>query len=51
LNAEITLELKGGEHLRAAVPHDAIADLGIKEGEQFCGVFKASNVVLATEEE
>jgi molybdate transport system regulatory protein len=51
LNAEITLELKGGEHLRAVVPHDAIADLGIKEGEQFCGVFKASNVVLATEEE
>jgi len=51
ISAEISIELKGGEFLKAAVPLEAIHELDIREGKEFCGIFKASNVVLAVEEE
>lgn len=50
LSTEISIELQGGEILKAQVPADSIEELGIKEGEHFCAIFKASNVVLAVEE-
>lgn len=50
LSAEIVLQLKGGDTLRTVVPQAAIQDLGIQIGETVCGVFKATNVILATEE-
>jgi molybdate transport system regulatory protein len=51
LTAEVTLELKGGDFLKAIVPQEAIADLSIQTGEELCGIFKSSNVVLAVESE
>ncbi len=50
LSAEITLQLKGEQRLKAIVSQEAISDLGIKEGESICAIFKGSNVVLAVEE-
>lgn len=50
LNSEIILELKGGDILKGVLPQEAIDDLGIKIGEPLCGVFKATNVILAVEE-
>jgi molybdopterin-binding protein len=50
LSCEITLQLKGGDTLRTVVPKEAIDDLGLQIGEAVCGVFKATNVILATEE-
>jgi len=50
LNSEITLALAGGDLLKVAVPYESIAELAIKEGDKLCGVFKATNVILAVEE-
>ncbi len=50
LNTEVTLELQGGDLLKAMVFTESVEDLGIKFGERFCGILKASNVVLAVEE-
>jgi molybdopterin-binding protein len=50
LSTEIVLQLKGGDMLKTVVPQAAIEDLGIQIGETVCGVLKATNVILATEE-
>lgn len=49
LSTEIILELKGGNVLKAIVSQDTVNDLEIKLGDKLCGVFKATNVILATE--
>jgi molybdate transport system regulatory protein len=49
LHSEITLELKGGDLLKALVSQNAADDLQIKEGDELCGIFKATNVILAVE--
>jgi molybdate transport system regulatory protein len=50
VNAEVILELPGGNTLKSVVTQDAIAELGIKEGMPLCGIFKASQVILAVKE-
>lgn len=47
VNAEVTLELSGGQTLKSIVTLSAVTDLGIKEGQALCGIFKASHVILA----
>lgn len=49
LISEITLALQGGDLLKAAIPHEAVIELNLKEGEKLCGIFKATNVILAVE--
>jgi molybdate transport system regulatory protein len=47
VNAEVVLELAGGNTLKAVVTQEAVAELGIKEGQALCGIVKASHVILA----
>lgn len=46
-NAEVILELSGGNTLKAVVTQEAVAELGIKEGQALCGIVKAGHVILA----
>jgi len=47
VNAEVTLQLPGGNTLAATVTQEAVADLGIQVGNELCGIFKAPQVILA----
>ena len=49
LISEMTLALPGGDLLKAAIPHEAVTELNLKEGDRLCGIFKATNVILAVE--
>jgi len=51
VNAEITIELKGNNTLKAVVTQDAMSELGFKEGDAICGIFKASHVILAVKKQ
>jgi molybdate transport system regulatory protein len=44
--AEITIALPSGANVYATITHDAVSELGIKEGIKASGVFKASSVIL-----
>jgi molybdate transport system regulatory protein len=44
--SEVTIALPGGADVYATITHDAVNDLGIKEGMNASGVFKASSVML-----
>ena len=50
INAEVTLNLQGENTLKAVVTEDAIEELGIAVGQTLCGVFKATQVILAVKE-
>ena len=47
VNAEVVLELAGGNTLKAVVTKEAVAELGIRVGQALCGIIKASHVILA----
>jgi molybdate transport system regulatory protein len=47
VNAEVVLELAGGNTLKAVVTQEAVTELGIKVGQALCGIIKASHVILA----
>ena len=44
--SEVTITLPSGASVYATITHDAVNDLGIKEGMKASGVFKASSVIL-----
>ena len=44
--SEVTIALPSGASVYATITHDAVNDLGIKEGMKASGVFKASSVIL-----
>jgi molybdate transport system regulatory protein len=46
VSSEVTIELPSGASVYATITHDAVKDLGIKEGMKASGVFKASSVIL-----
>lgn len=48
VNAEIDIELKGGEKIAATVTNDSLASLGLASGQTATAVFKAGSVILAT---
>ncbi|MDD4915482.1 MAG: TOBE domain-containing protein [Methylococcales bacterium] len=47
VNAEVDIELKGGEKLAATVTNDSVEALGLRKGQSATAVFKASAVLLA----
>ncbi|MGZ8191266.1 MAG: TOBE domain-containing protein [Methylococcaceae bacterium] len=47
INAEVIVELPGGQHVTAIVTNDSIEALDIKVGETICALIKASNIILA----
>jgi molybdopterin-binding protein len=49
VNAEITLQLPGGEHIVSIITLESMKSLGLKEGGEAYAVIKASNVMMAVE--
>lgn len=46
VNADVVLALSGGASTSAVVTEDSLDDMGLKEGDSACAVFKASSVIL-----
>jgi molybdate transport system regulatory protein len=44
--SEVTIALPSGASVYATITHDAVNELGIKDGKKASGVFKASSVML-----
>lgn len=49
INDLVTVKLSSGQELKAVVTEDSVSDLGFKEGDPVCGIFKAGNVIIAVE--
>lgn len=47
VNAEVDIELAGGEKVAATVTNDSVETLGLRKGQPATAVFKAGAVVLA----
>lgn len=47
INAEIDIELKGGEKIAATVTNDSVETLGLAKGKTATAAFKAGAVILA----
>ncbi len=47
VNAEVDLELAGGEIIAATVTNDSVENLGLRKGQTATAVFKAGAVILA----
>lgn len=47
VNAEIDIELSGGEQVAATVTHDSVSSLDLRQGKDVTVVFKAGAVILA----
>lgn len=47
VNAEVDIELKGGEKIAATVTNDSVETLGLRKGQVATAVFKAGAVILA----
>lgn len=47
VNAEIDIELAGGDTVAATVTHDSVESLGLRKGQVATAVFKAGAVILA----
>lgn len=47
VNAEVDIELTGGERVAATVTNDSVETLGLRKGEPATAVFKAGAVILA----
>ncbi|MFZ5819209.1 MAG: TOBE domain-containing protein [Chloroflexota bacterium] len=49
VNAEVTLELPGGERLVSIITNASVDALGLAEGKQAYAVIKASNIMVAVD--
>ncbi len=49
VNAEVTLQLPGGERLTSIVTLRSVEELGLAEGKEAYAVIKASSVMLAVD--
>jgi molybdate transport system regulatory protein len=47
VNAEVDIELKGGDLVAATVTNDSEENLGLKKGQAVTVVFKAGAVIVA----
>ena len=47
VNAEVDIELGGGEQVAATVTNDSVDTLGLRKGQAVTAIFKASAVILA----
>lgn len=50
VNAEIDIELKGGEKIAATVTNDSVETLGLAKGKTATAAFKAGAVILAVKD-
>ncbi len=50
VNAEVVLELPGGNTLAAIITEGSLENLGFKAGDAACALIKASHIILATDE-
>ena len=49
VNAEVDIQLKGGDLVAATVTNESIENLGLKKGQAVTAVFKAGAVILAVQ--
>ena len=49
VNAEVTIQLVGGEPIVAIITNGAVVSLGLKEGKQAYAIIKASSVMVAVD--
>jgi molybdopterin-binding protein len=49
VNAEVVIELKGGETVTSIISMSSLKTLEIKEGKEVYGIVKASNVMIAVD--
>lgn len=49
VNAEVILELPGGEQLTSIITITSVDNLGLAEGKDAYAVVKASNVIIAVD--
>jgi molybdate transport system regulatory protein len=47
VNAEVDIELNGGEQVAATVTNDSVDTLGLRKGQSVTAIFKAGAVILA----
>lgn len=47
VNSEVTLELGGGKSVTAVVTRESVHQMGLKEGDRACALFKSSSVILS----
>jgi molybdopterin-binding protein len=47
VNAEVTIQLPGGEQIVSIITIASVESLGLKEGSEAYAVIKASNVMIA----
>jgi molybdate transport system regulatory protein len=50
VNAEVDIQLKGGDLVAATVTNESVENLGLKKGQAVTAVFKAGAVILAVAE-
>jgi molybdopterin-binding protein len=49
VNAEVTLQLTGGEQVVSIITNGSVDSLGLKEGKEAYAVIKASSVMIAVD--
>ena len=49
VNAEVTIQLPGGEYVVSIITLTSVDSLGLKEGGEAYAVIKASNVMIAVD--
>jgi molybdopterin-binding protein len=49
VNAEVLIELPGGDQITSIVTNDAVKALGLTEGKVAYAIIKASNVMLGVD--
>ena len=49
VNAEVTVQLPGGELIVSIITNGSVDSLGLKDGKEAYAVIKASNVMIAVD--
>jgi molybdopterin-binding protein len=49
VNAEVILQLPGGEQIVSIITRDSVESLGLESGREAYAVIKASNVMIAVD--
>jgi molybdopterin-binding protein len=49
VNAEVTIQLSGGEQIVSIITNASVESLGLKEGKEAFAVIKASSVMIGVE--
>jgi len=50
VNSEVVIEFGGGNTIAATITHSSVRSLGLRRGSQAMALFKASSVILVTQE-